>query len=96
MIQIADSEFRVIFDAAKDGLLLIDGETKQFSLANAALCQMLGYCEEEITELQFMDLTPPENLTSVVDDFTRLLRGRINIIKEMPVKRKDSAVFMPM
>jgi signal transduction histidine kinase len=29
----------------------------------------------------------------VVDDFTRLLRGRINLIKEIPVKRKDGAVF---
>jgi len=72
---------------------LIDGETKQFLLANPAFCQMLGYSEEEIANLQFMDLTPLENLTPVVDDFTRLLRGKINLVKEMPVKRKDGAVF---
>ena len=44
-------------------------------------------------ELRFMDLIPPENLTAAVDDFIRLLRGRINLIKEIPIKRKDGSVF---
>ncbi|WP_081756876.1 PAS domain-containing sensor histidine kinase [Gorillibacterium massiliense] len=44
---------------------------------NPAFCRILGYTEEELLELNFADITHPDDLTSDLDMFNRLITGEL-------------------
>jgi PAS domain S-box-containing protein len=58
----SDDRFRSLFEAAATGIAVArpDGT---FLQANAAYCQMLGYTEDELRSLTFVELTHPDDLT---------------------------------
>jgi len=89
----SQARFKVIFDATLDGMVLVDIETKQFFMFNKAICQMLGYTEEEITRLSIKDIHPEVDLPYVMEQFERQARGEIKLAVAIPVKRKDGSVF---
>lgn len=57
----SEARFRATFDEAAIGMALVrkDGS---FSRANAALCRLLGYAENELMEMRFQQLTHPDDL----------------------------------
>jgi len=89
----SEETFRTIFDAATDGILLAGMEDKKFYLGNRALCQMIGYNQEEIRNLGVMEIHPEEDLPYVIEQFEKQSRGEITIAKDIPVKRKDGSLF---
>ncbi len=80
-------------DNAVEGVLLADAESKQFVIGNKAICQMLGYDPEEITNLRVMDIHPPEDLDYVIRQFEKQARGEFALTKNIAVKRKDGSVL---
>lgn len=82
-----------IFDSAGDGILLADIPSNQFAKANKAVCNMLGYSEDEMLNLFVDDIHPAESLDYVRDQFERQLKGEISLAEGIPVKRKDGTVF---
>ncbi|MFA6546451.1 MAG: PAS domain S-box protein, partial [Limisphaerales bacterium] len=82
-----------IFDAAADGILLAEIETKKFVTANASICRMLGYRQEELLKLGVADIHPPEALPEAVRRFEQLAAGELGLVTDLPVKRKDGSVF---
>ena len=89
----SQAKFKTIFDATLDGMILADIETKQFFMFNKAICQMLGYTEEEITRLHIKDIHPKVDLPYVMEQFERQARGEIKLAVAIPVKRKNGSVF---
>jgi len=89
----SEERFRAIFDNAADGMLLADVKTKKLCLGNKAICKMLGYKPEEITNLTALDVHPKEYLASVMELFEKQVRKKITLIEDIPVKRKDGSVF---
>lgn len=89
----SETRFRTIFDNARDGMLLADPGTKRFFMANAAICHMLGYSKKEVTNLSVNDIHPKEDLQDVLEKFEEQARGEICIITNIPVQRKNGAVF---
>ena len=85
--------FLQFFDAADEGMLLIDAENRQFVVGNKAICQMLGYDAEEITSLGVVDIHPKEDLDYVVGQFERQARGEMVLTKNIPVVKKDGSVL---
>ncbi len=89
----SQARFKAIFEATMDGMLLADIETKQFFMFNKAICQMLGYTEEEIMRLNIKDIHPEVDLPYVIEHFEKQARGEIKLATGIPVKRKDGSVF---
>ena len=89
----SENTFKLVFDNAPDGMLLADVETRQFRVANNALCEKLGYTQQEIVELGIADIHPAENLPYVVSQFEKQARGEILVAADIPVKRKNGSVF---
>jgi two-component system cell cycle sensor histidine kinase/response regulator CckA len=81
--------FRRIFDESPVGVAVI-GMDGRFARANARLCDILGWSEEELKGRTFLDVTHPderESSQSAVDD---LRSGRIDQIRiEKRYVRKD-------
>jgi diguanylate cyclase (GGDEF)-like protein/PAS domain S-box-containing protein len=88
-----EEKFRTIFDRASDGILIADAITKQFLQGNTSACSMLGYTKEEIESLTVYDIHPPEDITHVLDEFEKQLKGEKILAKDLPVLRKDGSIF---
>ena len=44
----SEERYKEMFRAAAEGIVVADVETKKFRYANPAICEMLGYTEEEL------------------------------------------------
>jgi diguanylate cyclase (GGDEF)-like protein/PAS domain S-box-containing protein len=66
--------FRAAFDNAPIGMALLTPEGRWFQV-NSALCRLLGYSEEELLRLSFVDVTHPDDRTSSVERRRRQLAG---------------------
>ena len=76
-----------------DGILVANAETRKFTIANQAICRMLGYSLDEILDLGLGDIHPKEDLPRVAEIFQKQLRGELTLAPDLPVKRKDGFVF---
>jgi PAS domain S-box-containing protein len=89
----AEEKLRAIFDGARDGILVVDAETRKLLVANAAMCNMLGYTNEEIVCLGVLDLHPQQDLSRAIAPFDKMLRGEIDLATDIPILRKDGSTF---
>jgi PAS domain S-box-containing protein len=92
-LQESEEKFKTIFNKTTDGILLADIETKELYLGNTSIQRMLGYTEKELRQLRALDLHPPESVSYVLEQFKKLARGEIETAGEIPLKKKDGAVF---
>jgi len=89
----SEAKFKTIFDGTTDGILLADIESKKFHFGNKAICRMLGYKPEELTNLGVLEIHPKEALPHVLRQFELQAQKKIKLAKDLPVKRKDGSVF---
>ncbi|MBL7044421.1 MAG: PAS domain S-box protein [Pirellulaceae bacterium] len=89
----SEERFRILFEEARDGILLANPETKQLGMGNRAICTMLGYSKEEFARLRIHDIHPEEHVPHVVDQFDKQARGEVLVAEDIPMKRKDGSVF---
>ena len=92
-LQRSEATFQVVFQSITDGLVLTDTRTKRFVLANRAICQMLGYSEEEMLQLTVADIHPEEAMPTVELDIARVLAGETSRSEILPLRRKDGSLF---
>lgn len=85
--------FRSIFETANDGILVVEGQSRMFVMANTVVCNMLGYSRDELLQLSVPDIHPPEQIEKVLDIFERQYRGEFMLAEEMPMRRKDGSTF---
>ncbi len=89
----SEERFRLVFDATTDGVLLVDAATRKLVLGNKALCELLGYTSDELTELTIADIHPPEAMREIEEAFARQAEGAHSLGEAVAVKRKDGAIF---
>jgi len=85
--------FRRIFDNVVEGILFADLENKRFVTGNKAICQMLGYNTENITNLEMTSIYPPEDSYHLMEQFEKQADGELVFRKDVPVRRKDGNHF---
>jgi PAS domain S-box-containing protein len=89
----SEERFRSIFDGASDGILIADRSTRQFTDANRAMCEMLGYSRDELLSIGIDRIHPADDLQRVLAEFEKQVRGEKRIAEDLPVLRKDCTVF---
>ena len=89
----SEKRLMVIFESAKDGIMVADAESKRITVANRAIGEMLGYSHEELLTMGVQDIHPVAELPSVIKEFERQARGEISIAANVPMQRKDGSVF---
>ncbi|MGA1796766.1 MAG: PAS domain S-box protein [bacterium] len=92
-LRASEQRFRAIFDGMADGILLADVKNKRFNSGNTMICRMLGYDLKEIEKLEVTDIHLKEDLSYVLEQFDRQMKGDNTLAKDVPVKRKDGSVF---
>ncbi|QOL80135.1 EAL domain-containing protein [Pseudooceanicola spongiae] len=69
--------FRGAFHHAAIGMAVVSIEGRFLSV-NASLCKMLGYTPEELLEVDFKDLTHPDDLAADLANLSQLLEGALD------------------
>jgi PAS domain S-box-containing protein/diguanylate cyclase (GGDEF)-like protein len=72
--------FKGAFEEAPIGMALTSvdaGDAGRFVQVNRAMCELLGYSEDELLSMSFGDISHPEDLDESVDSFRRILAGEI-------------------
>ena len=75
-----------------DGIVIVNTETTQPIRANAALCRMLGYGEEEVKTVTTRQVHPPQALPKIEEFFESVAQGGTARFENMPFLRKDGSV----
>jgi len=88
-----NEELRAIHAASPDGMLIVDVETRQFHGANPAMCEMLGYSEEQLRTMSIPSVHPPEDLAHVLEVFETQKNKPRPTAENLPLLRKDGSVF---
>jgi two-component system, cell cycle sensor histidine kinase and response regulator CckA len=85
----SEQKFRIIFDQAPLGIALVGLDYRLLS-ANKAYCDLLGYSEEELSQLRFGDFTHPDDLAENLRLQGELGSGRVSSYQmEKRFIRKD-------
>ena len=88
-LEASETRFRTTFEEAGVGLVHSQAEGKLLR-ANRAVCQMLGYSEAELKELNWKDITHPDDLPGNVGEVQELLDGkRDRMVTDKRYIRKD-------
>ncbi len=62
-----ERQYRGIFEAVSDGLVITDADTELIIEVNPAICRMLGYTREELIGIRPVTLVHPDHRDSVRD-----------------------------
>jgi PAS domain S-box-containing protein len=73
----SEEKFANAFRQSPHGMAFVDSSGRWVK-ANLALCEMLGYSEEELLERTFADLTHPEDVGTDIEQLRRLVSGEIS------------------
>ncbi|MGV1049311.1 MAG: PAS domain S-box protein [Solirubrobacterales bacterium] len=85
----AERQFETAFTNGAIGMAMV-GLNGHWIRANRALCRLLGYSEEELRELNFAEITHPDDLEANFEGDERLLAGEaIDYQLEKRYLRKD-------
>jgi PAS domain S-box-containing protein len=76
-----DKKYHAIWNQAPVGIATIDSQSGRFVEINSAYCDILGYNKPEILEMDFMQVTHPEDLQEDLDNMERLRSGKITFFK---------------
>jgi PAS domain S-box-containing protein len=85
----SEEQFRLLFDEAPIGVALTALEGR-FVRVNRALCDLLGYSRQELEQLTYQEITPPEEREASLRLGERVNRGEVGKYRiEKHYVRKD-------
>lgn len=75
-LKTSEETFRSAMEHASIGKALLN-LFGQWIKVNKALCELLGYSEEELLKIDFQSITHPDDLTADLENLEKLVRGKI-------------------
>ncbi len=89
----SEEKYRAIFDNAAIGIDLVDRDGR-FLETNSALCEMLGYDQEELGKISFFDVSHPDDVETSRACHRALISGESSTVRmEKRYLRKDGEIM---
>jgi PAS domain S-box-containing protein len=85
-IRMYEKRYRRLFEAAKDGILILSAETGMITDVNPFLVDMLGYSKDELLEKNIWDIGPFKNIQSAKILFEELQEKEYVRYEDMPLE----------
>jgi PAS domain S-box-containing protein len=76
----SEERFRKVFGEGPIGMAISD-KRYHFVQANPSFCRMLGYTEQELEKLTFIDITHPEDVKDSIKNVQELEKGNLSDFK---------------
>ncbi len=89
----SEERYRLLFQSAAEGIVVVDVETRELKIVNDAACRMFEYSEQEMTRMSIKDLHPPESQANIISEFESHAQGNRPPSVDIPCLRKNGTVF---
>jgi len=89
-IRLSELRYRRLFEAAKDGILILDVETGRISDVNPFLMELLGFSKDEMIGKTVADLSPIKGNELNQGLLERLQKDGYVRYEDLPLKTKDA------
>jgi PAS domain S-box-containing protein len=93
LLRESEEKFRAIFDTTRDGMLVMNIETRCVEGANAAMERLLGYGCGELVGMPISRLHPSGAPIEASEQFSSASPGGLDTIMDMMMARKDGTVL---
>jgi PAS domain S-box-containing protein len=95
MQNLKDSElrYRRLFEAAQDGILILDATTGMIEDVNPFLVKMLGYTREEFIEKKLWEVGAFKDINASKDAFEALQENEYIRFDDLPLKTKTGILI---
>ena len=94
-LALKDSElrYRRLFEAAQDGILILDAKTGAITDVNPFLINLLGYSREEFVEKKLWEVGAFKDFEASKDAFKALQKNEYIRYKDLPLRAKDGKLI---
>lgn len=92
-IQTSELRYRRLFEAAQDGILILDAETGAITDVNPFLIKMLGYSREEFIKKKLWEVGAFKDVEASKAAFEALQRNEYIRYKNLPLRAKDGQLI---
>src|SRR4030066_1185120 len=75
-LKVSETRYRRLFEAAQDGILIIDADTGQITDVNPFLTEMLGYSHKDFLGKKLWDIGPFKDVEAAKTAFKELQKKR--------------------
>lgn len=91
LAELGESElrYRRLFETAKDGILILDGDTGKITDANPFVVAMLGYSRAELLGRALWEIGPFQNVAASQTGFRELQRNEYIRYEDLPLETKN-------
>ena len=89
----SEKRYRMLFEHAAEGIMVLDLHSGKFKFANPAICKMLGYTAKELTTMGVKDIYPKKELKRVLRKFSEQIEGEKRLAQNIPCLRKDGTLI---
>jgi len=88
-IKTSELRYRRLFEAAQDGILLLDAETGMITDVNPFLVKLLGYTREEFVEKRLWEVGAFKDIEASQEAFKALQRNEYIRYEDLPLRAKS-------
>ena len=88
-LSVSEVRYRRLFEAAKDGILILDANTGQIIDVNPFLISLLGYSHEDFLGKNIWEIGSFENIVATQDAFTELRTTGYSRYENLPLETHD-------
>jgi diguanylate cyclase (GGDEF)-like protein/PAS domain S-box-containing protein len=92
-IKTSELRYRRLFEAAQDGILLLDAQTGAITDVNPFLINMLGYTREEFMEKKLWEVGAFKDVEASQEAFEALQKNEYIRYKDLPLREKDGRLI---
>jgi diguanylate cyclase (GGDEF)-like protein/PAS domain S-box-containing protein len=92
-IQTSELRYRRLFEAAQDGILILDAETGMITDVNPFLIKLLGYSREEFLEKRIWEVGAFKDIEASKDAFQALQKNEYIRYNDLPLRTKDGRLI---
>ncbi len=89
LINASELRYRRLFEAAQEGILILDAETGQIIDVNPFLIEMLGYSKKEFLGKKLWEIGPFKDVAASKQSFTELQSKKYVRYEDLPLERYD-------
>ena len=88
-LNVSETRYRRLFEAAQDGILILDAETRQIVDANPFLVEMLGYSRSELEGKELWEIGLFRDIEACQVAFRKLQSEGYIRYEDLPLQTKD-------
>ena len=92
-LRLSELRYRRLFEAAQDGILILDADTGAITDVNPYLSKILGYSRAEFLEKKLWDVGAFKDVEASKADFRALQRNEYIRYNDLPLKTKDGRLL---